>query len=432
MRRFGWSLAGVLCFSVVLGTLGWAFAQRQKWQPTFWVIVLAEGSGLLGLLGGWLLRARVSSRRDSRLEEAPVASARPEPLRARDERTEAAPSLHHELERQQQRLGQIQQALLESRRELHQLNQSFALLQREARALGGDLLQLQPSLQDVCSRLRALLSRTEGEVMHLVEHLNRIHVSSQEQVARIAEIAHEVRLVAHGNQELEVIERKIRDYLEAQLARTRKELQQLHQLVDEARQLKPLVDQIDGIARQTHLLSLNATIEATRAGEAGRSFAVVAGEVQKLSERTRTIAASIDRQVTQVTQRLQEKIAQLSALLEANVRELQELQQASQQIEQALRENNQRISSLVEVVEQVNSSQVVARLSEALGAVQFQDVARQEIEQVVMLLQRVGTYLMEGGQWLQEPLERIRPTLPAPEAKRGDQEDEEGPRIELF
>jgi methyl-accepting chemotaxis protein len=77
-------------------------------------------------------------------------------------------------------------------------------------------------------------------------------------------------------------------------------LGQISELNDISDRISAMVGVIRRIASQTNLLALNATIEAARAGDAGRSFAVVAGEVRKLAEDSRAATESIDQIVTEV------------------------------------------------------------------------------------------------------------------------------------
>jgi len=77
-------------------------------------------------------------------------------------------------------------------------------------------------------------------------------------------------------------------------------LGQISELGDVSDRISGMVDVIRRIAKQTNLLALNATIEAARAGTAGRSFAVVAGEVRKLAEDSRAATESIDSVVGEV------------------------------------------------------------------------------------------------------------------------------------
>jgi methyl-accepting chemotaxis protein len=113
-----------------------------------------------------------------------------------------------------------------------------------------------------------------------------------------------------------------------------------------SKQIVEVTKVIEEIADQTNLLALNAAIEAARAGEQGRGFAVVADEVRKLAERTQLATKEISGMITQI----QRDIQQVVKAMQASVQNVEEGKLAAAKASDALERIIKRTAGVAESI----------------------------------------------------------------------------------
>ncbi len=257
-------------------------------------------------------------------------------------------------------------------------------------------------------RARDLIRSAVAGLGSSFDAMNRKSRQQNQALARIVDRTAEegaggldvARFAQHASQQMN----QLVEALEQVSGQSSTTVQHIDQMAQHLDGIFALLEDVKSIADQTNLLALNAAIEAARAGEAGRGFAVVADEVRNLSERSTTFNEQI------------RKLAHSSKDAIAKVRETVS-HMASRDMDRS-RDARHEAASMVENVAQINASlgegmrevsecarAIDGSVAEAVRALQFEDIATQALGGVHVHLDRL-TQINREAVALQELLHR--------------------------
>ena len=276
---------------------------------------------------------------------------------------------------------------------------------KKEKAARTDWSQAQEERSNLTGRLAEMSDELTGQVVVSLSEAEQAITSAIEAFTRIAMEAQSATEMAHNmmgadsessvariaTQATEVMEGFIHGMLKSarQIAESSR---QLEKLIAVSEGLTELLDDVQAVADQTDMISLNALIEAARSGAQGRTFGVVANEVRKLADRSRATADRM-RGITGDLMRETKMIYTTLGLtaessLEASCEAQNEVNRLLGQLCQADANTQNTLTQL-----SVKSGNIMENYTSIITAFQFHDLLRQRLEHVAEPLVRLGNSL---------------------------------------
>ncbi|QWZ95186.1 methyl-accepting chemotaxis protein [Aeromonas sp. FDAARGOS 1411] len=237
--------------------------------------------------------------------------------------------------------------------------ETLRTLMRRVRENGVTVVESATEIEDRTCRSQEVIAAQQGETHQVATAIKELAATSQDmagnalQAARMTQEAQQV--VGQGEA---VVDRTIKaiDHINREVLRTAESIGQLEQ---QCSQIGGVISVIRGIAEQTNLLALNAAIEAARAGEQGRGFAVVADEVRSLASRTQGATVEIQQMIEQLQSGARASVNAMSAAS----REAQEGVGLAQEAQHAFGTITEKVDRMVD------TNAIIASAIEQQGAV---------------------------------------------------------------
>ncbi len=194
-------------------------------------------------------------------------------------------------------------------------------------------------IESLSGTVEELMEETDALSQKIVESLTIAEEESKKNIEYSQRLQEEIIESSHMIEEAQKGITSLNRDVNIQYEKNMEVTEQLHSLSETTAQIKDVLGMISDIADQTNLLALNAAIEAARAGEHGRGFAVVADEVRNLAEKTQKSLGEINITINSIVQSVED----VSSRVRVNAESMQKLVEVSESSYEKMSGANEKI-----------------------------------------------------------------------------------------
>jgi methyl-accepting chemotaxis protein len=249
------------------------------------------------------------------------------------------------------------------------------------------LTSLSTSAKTSAQQNNTAIQVQQSEISQVAAAINEMSVTSSQVADNASDTASAAEMASQEGGRGMQIAKENKQHMESLTTQIDQTTDTINQLDSQAQQINTILSTIQGIAEQTNLLALNAAIEAARAGEQGRGFAVVADEVRALSGRTHQATEEIQIVMKELQEQTQNAVSIMGASKELTAKtgdSAGELTNNLMHIAEAVEDISVRASTIANASrEQYTSTEELNRIATAIhdASNQLADNVHQTTEQ---------------------------------------------------